>query len=276
MAGDTATGSGRVTLLGETPITSDLMDYFRLEGKVGLVTGASSGIGKRLARVLHAAGAEVMVTARREERLKELCDELGSRAHYMACDLLDPASMENLIDETIRRCGRLDVLVNNAGFLDTTPTESKPLEEFRLAIDTNLVATFYLSRLAAEKAMLPQGSGSIINIGSILGLVSGSPFTCAGYCSSKGGIANLTRDLAVEWAQRGIRVNAIAPGYFPTEMTEASFNNPDAVAFISSSTPVGRGGDQHELDAATLFLAGPGNSYVTGQVLYVDGGYTCK
>ena len=282
MAGETETGAGatspdRITLVGETPIAGvDVLEYFRLDGKVALVTGASSGIGKRLARVLHAAGAEVVVAARREHRLKELCDELGSNASYIAGDLTDQAQVEDLIDQTLGRCGRIDVLVNNAGLLDVVPTELEELQQFRDVVDTNLVATFWLSRLVAEKWMLEQGSGSIVNMASILGLVAGTPFSCAGYTASKGGIINLTRELGVQWAPRGVRVNAIAPGYFPTEMNEAAFYDEGAVGFINSNTPMGRAGREHELDAVMLFLAGEGSSYVTGQTFVVDGGYTAR
>lgn len=282
MAGEneTATGSTastRITLVGETPIAGvDVMDYFRLNGKVALVTGASSGIGRRLARVLHAAGAEVVVTARREGRLKELCDELGSNASYIACDLLDQAQMENLIDEVLERCGRIDVLVNNAGLLDVVPTEDEELQQFRDVVDTNLIASFWLSRLVAKKWMLEQGGGSIVNMASILGLVAGTPFSCAGYTASKGGIINLTRELGVQWAPRGVRVNAIAPGYFPTEMNEAAFYDEGAVGYINTNTPMGRAGHDHDLDAIMLFLAGDGSAYVTGQTFAVDGGYTAR
>ena len=276
MAGET-TGTTRITLVGETSMEGvDVLDYFRLDGKVALVTGASSGIGKRLARTLHAAGAEVVVTARREDRLKELCDELGSRAQYMSCDLTDETQVEAMIDQTVERNGRIDILVNNAGLLDVIPSETEEMSQFRSVIDVNLVACFHLCRLAAEKSMLDQGSGSIINIASILGLVAGSPFSCAGYTASKGGIINLTRELGVQWAPRGVRVNAIAPGYFPTEMNEAAFYDEGAVGFINGNTPVGRAGHEHELDAVILFLAGSGSSYVTGQTVVVDGGYTAR
>jgi len=277
MADETATSPTRITLVGESPMTgTDVLDYFRLNDKVALVTGASSGIGRRLAKVLHAAGAQVVVTSRREHRLKELCDELGVNASYLVADLQDPAQMDGLISQTLDQFGRIDVLVNNAGLLDVIPSETEELQQFKDVVDVNLVATFYLCRTVAERWMLPQRSGSIVNMASILGFVAGTPFSCAGYTATKGGIINLTRELGVQWAPRGVRVNAIAPGYFATEMNEAAFYDEGAVGFINANTPVGRAGREHELDAVMLFLAGSGSSYVTGQTFLVDGGYTAR
>lgn len=266
----------RISLVGEaTWGERDIADYFRLDGQVAVITGASSGIGRRLARVLHAAGAHVVVSARREKRLKELCNELGERSEYVLCDLLSESEMDALIEGVIARNGKIDLLVNNAGLLDVGPTEDEELSQFTDVISTNLIASFYLSKLAA-RSMLERGSGSIINIGSILGAVAGTPFNCAGYTASKGGVINLTRELGVQWAPRGVRVNAIAPGYFPTEMNEAAFYDESAVGYINGNTPVGRAGEEHELDAALLFLAGPGSSYVAGQTIFVDGGWTAR
>jgi NAD(P)-dependent dehydrogenase (short-subunit alcohol dehydrogenase family) len=265
----------RITLVGETKSVGDVMDYFRLDGQVALVTGASSGIGRRLARVLHAAGAHVTLTARREDRLKGLVSELSERADYVVADLSDQADMESLVDQTLSRNGKIDILVNNAGLVDDDPHAELDLQDFADVLDINLVAPFYLSKLVA-RSMLERGSGSIINIASVYGAVAATPMTCVGYTSSKGGVINLTRELGVLWAPRGVRVNAIAPGFFPTEMNESGFYDEGAVGHIHGNTPVGRAGHEHELDAVTLFLAGSGASYITGQTIFVDGGWTAR
>jgi NAD(P)-dependent dehydrogenase (short-subunit alcohol dehydrogenase family) len=265
-----------MVLCGETPIEDeDILAGFRLDGRRAVVTGASRGLGKRMARVLHAAGASVVVAARRENLLQDLCDQLGERALPVQCDVSNEADRARLMERTVSELGGVDILINDAGALDVVPSEDEELAQFRTVIETNLVATFHLCQLAA-RSMLPSGGGSIINIASILGLVAGTPFSCAGYTASKGGVINLTRELGVQWAPRGVRVNAIAPGYFPTDMTKYALQNPETVAYLTSNTPMGRLGLDHELDTAVLFLAGSGSSYITGQTIAVDGGWTVR
>lgn len=249
---------------------------FRLDGQVAIVTGASSGLGDRFARVLHAAGAHVVLAARRAERLDALARELGERVSAVPSDLTVLEDRERLVDVALGVTGRIDVLVNNAGVSDPTPAEAETLEHFLSTMDLNVVAPFHLCQLVG-RTMLAEGTGSIVNVASILGLVAASPMKDASYCSSKGALVNLTRQLGCEWGRKGVRVNALAPGWFPSEMTQADmFDDDGGAQFVVRNTPMGRAGHIDELDGALLFLAGPASSYVTGQVLAVDGGWTAR
>jgi NAD(P)-dependent dehydrogenase (short-subunit alcohol dehydrogenase family) len=252
---------------------SDPLDLFRLDGQVAIVTGASSGIGSRLATTLAAAGARVVLAARRLDRLEQLAAQLPN-AVAVRCDMADDADIAALVDATLARHGRVDVVVNNAGVTDTVPAEYEDPALFRQVVAVNLTAPFVLAQRAAVP-MLERGSGSIINIASILGMRGVGQIPQAGYTASKGGLINLTRELAAQWARRGVRVNAIAPAWFPSEMTqEKMFEDEGAVRWMRRRTPMGRPGELPELDGAVLFLAGPASRYVTGVVLPVDGGWT--
>jgi len=253
----------------------DTADLFRLDDRVAIVTGASSGLGDRFARVLHDAGATVVVAARRLDRLEALAAELGERVVPTACDVAVDADCEALVATTVDRFGRLDVLVNNAGIGTPVPAEAEPIADFRRVVDVNLNALFLLSQLAGRQ-MIEQGRGSIVNIASMLGLVAAAPVKQASYCASKGAVVNLTRELGAQWARKGVRVNALAPGWFPSEMTSDMFGDESSLTYVARNCPMGRTGEAHELDGALLFLAGDASSYVVGQTLAVDGGWVAR
>lgn len=255
-------------------LTPDPIAAFRLDERVAVVTGASSGLGARFARVLDAAGARVVIAARREDRLEALAGELDD-ALPVACDLSDATAPAALVEATLDRFGRIDIVVNNAGVDHTQPAIDQSINDFRHELDVNLVAPFELARHAA-RAMIDAGTaGSIINIGSVWSVVGVGQVPDAGYAASKGGLANLTRELAAQWARKGVRVNTLAPGWFRSEMTEERmFQDERSVRWMRQRTPMGRGGEAHELDGALLFLASEASSFVTGQVLLVDGGWT--
>jgi len=243
----------------------------RLDGRVALVTGASSGLGARFAAVLHAAGAAVVLTARREDRLRRLAAELGPRAAWLAGDLRDPAVRSAAVDLAASQFGRLDILVNNAGTCDGGPLQDQPLAGITDVVDLNLIAAIDLCRLAASLLFAQRGA-VVVNVASIYGLV-GSQAPMAAYNASKGALVNLTRHLAAQWGDRGVRVNALAPGFFPTELT-GNLTDPVQRRRIEQRTVLGRVPDLAEIDGPLLFLASDASSYMTGQVLAVDGGWT--
>ena len=239
-----------------------------------MVTGASSGLGQRIARVLHGVGARVVVTARRMDRLQQLVADLPDGVAIQA-DLSTGADRERAVREALDACGRIDVLVNNAGITVAAPVEEEELEDFQSVLEVNAVAPWHLAKLCAP-SMINNGGGSIINVASILGMVGGTPIRQAGYCSSKGAVINLSRELALQWARKGIRVNALCPGWFPSELTADMVADPSSQRFIARNSPIPRMGYEHELDGAVLLLATDASTFITGQTIVVDGGWTAR
>ncbi len=249
-----------------------VMDRFRLDGKVAIVTGASSGLGVAFAKGLAEAGADVVLGARRAERMAEtatLVENAGRRALAVPTDVARQGDCQALVDAAASEFGRVDVLVNNAGVGTAVPATKETVEEFTQVIDINLNGCYWMAQ-ACGKVMQP--GSSIVNISSVLGLTT-ARLPQAAYSSAKAGLLGLTRDLAQQWATRkGIRVNAIAPGFFATEMThqyQAGY-----IEQMTERVPMGRTGDPEELAAAVVFLASDAGAYVTGQTLPVDGGIT--
>ncbi|MGB0102304.1 MAG: 3-oxoacyl-ACP reductase family protein [Nocardioides sp.] len=247
-------------------------DLFRLDGKVAVVTGASSGLGVAFAQGLAEAGADLVLGARRADRLAEtarLVEATGRRALTVETDVSDPDACTNLVALAMEEFGHVDVLVNNAGIGTAVPATREAPEQFRQVIDVNLNGCYWMAQ-ACGRVMQP--GSSIINISSVLGLTTAG-LPQAAYAASKAGLIGLTRDLAQQWTGRkGIRVNAVAPGFFASEMTEQY--PPGYLESQQTRIPVGRKGDPAELAAAVVFLASDAGGYVTGQTLAVDGGMT--
>lgn len=249
-----------------------VLDRFRMDGRVVVITGASSGLGAGFARAMASAGATVVLAARRKERLEVLAEELrgrGAVASTVACDVADPQSCAEMARATMAEHGRIDVLVNNAGLGTAVPALKETPEQFRSVVDVNLNGAFWAAKECA--AVMGPGS-SIVNVASVLGLTAGFAPQAA-YSATKAAVLGLTRDLASQWGgRRGIRVNSLAPGYFASEMTDEIPEK--MLADITGSTIFGRLGLQPELDAALLFLASDAASFITGTTLVVDGGMT--
>jgi len=248
---------------------------FDFKGEVVVVTGGSRGLGLEIAHAFGQAGAKVVITARREQWLKEAETFLTDQdiaVDAFICDVADAISVEQLVQQALQKNNSIDVLVNNAGLTWGAPAETMSLERWQQVIDANITGTFLMSQ-AIGRHMLERKKGAIVNVASIAGL-GGGQLNTVGYNSSKAAVINLTRALAIEWAARGIRVNCIAPGMFRTRMTEAILER--AESYVAGSTPIGRIGQPGELAPTVLFLASEGASYITGQIVPIDGGRSAQ
>lgn len=248
---------------------------FDFTGEVALITGGSRGLGLEIAEGFGRAGATVVITARREQWLNEAEKQLkdqGITVHALICDVADPASVENAVQQTLSLAGKIDILINNAGLTWGTPAEDMPLERWQQVIDTNITGTFLMSQ-AVGRHMLECNKGVMVNVASIAGL-GGGQLNTVGYNASKAAVINLTRALAIEWAARNIRVNCIAPGLFPTRMSKAIVER--ATPIIDQLIPLARTGKPGELAPTVLFLASEGASYITGEVVAIDGGSSAR
>lgn len=249
---------------------------FSLRGKIGLVTGASSGLGVEFARALAVAGADVALVARRKERLEDLARELrakGVRALPIQADVTVDGDLDRIVEEATAGLGEIDILINNAGVTGVGRAEKLSAEVWDQTMAINLRAPMLLSQRVARRMIDQQRPGRMINIGSVYSASASSIYRLAAYCASKSALANLSRQLAVEWARYNINVNVLAPGWFPTEMNEGGLDKPGGRDKMEAWTPMARLGRLEELRAAVIFLAGPGASFVTGTVLSVDGGF---
>jgi NAD(P)-dependent dehydrogenase (short-subunit alcohol dehydrogenase family) len=254
-----------------------IRSLFDLSGKIAVITGGSRGLGLELAIGLGEAGASVAITARREEWLHSADQELRSRAIRclpLTCDVSNPEHVAESTRRIVSEFGRVDILVNNAGISWGAAAESVTLEKWRAVLDTNATGCFLMSQAIGREMIRAAAGGAIVNIASISGLIGTRPevLDAIGYSASKGAIISFTRDLAVKWAPHRIRVNAVAPGFFETRLTTGVLDR--ARAEIERASPMGRIGQPGELKGTVVYLASAASSYVTGQVLAVDGGTT--
>ena len=253
-----------------------VQQLFDLSGRVALVTGGSRGLGLEIAHGLGEAGATVVVTARRCEWLEPAEAELraaGIDAAAAPCDVVDAERVDELVGSVAERHGRIDLLVNAAGVSWAVPSDDMPIDRWRWVLDVNATGTFICCQ-SVGRHMLERGSGRILNVASIAGLVGQAPevLNAVGYSASKGAVIALTRDLAVKWARRGVAVNAIAPGFFPTRLTQALLERQEER--LAADSPMGRIGRPGELKGVALFLLSDAAAYITGQIVAVDGGLT--
>lgn len=252
-----------------------LHQLFDLTGRVAIVTGGSRGLGLEMAEGLAEAGAALMICARREQWLMPALSQLRERGFTVEgamCDVAQPAQVQSVVDGTLARYGRIDILINNAGVTWGASPEAMPIEKWHMVLDVNLTGTFLFSQ-AVGRVMLTQQHGRIINVASVAGLhasVHGPHYV--GYAASKAGVMGLTRELAASWGRDGIRVNAIAPGFFHSRLADPAI--PLAEPAIKATSPIARVGAAGELKGVAVFLASDASNYITGQVIVVDGGMT--
>ena len=250
-------------------------ELFDLTGRVALVTGGSRGLGLEMAEALGEAGASLMILARRDQWLAPALEQLKAAGHTvegMICDVSQPAEVQDAVDRTLAAFGKIDILMNNAGVSWGAPAEEMTLEKWQMVIDINLTGAFLFAQAVARHMIARGAGGSIVNIASINGIQGGLPMletNNAGYVASKAALIGLTRELAAKWGRHGIRVNNIAPGYFPSRMTEKIWDRAERLA---ERIPLRRPGQEGELKGAAVFLASEASSYMTGQTIVVDGG----
>lgn len=255
-----------------------MKNYFDLKGQVAVVTGASTGLGLQMAKAFASQGANLVLLARRmnllEENAKAINEEYGVEVLPFACDITDTEKVKAAVAATMERFGRVDILVNNAGTGAVGPAEEITDEQFKHEMNIDLFGTFICAR-EFGKEMIKAQYGRIINIASMYGLVGNLIIGSAPYHAAKGGVVNFTRALAAEWGKYGITVNSICPGYFYTDLTTETLDSDFFQDIAKRSIPMARYGRSGELDSCALFLASPASTYVTGQNIAVDGGYTC-
>ncbi|MGA8075021.1 MAG: SDR family oxidoreductase [Candidatus Acidiferrales bacterium] len=253
----------------------NVKQLFDLTGRVAIVTGGAAGLGLQMAEALAEMGANVVLCARKKDRCEQAAKELaklGVKTLALECDVRNPASIREVVDRSAAEFGQIDILINNAGVSWGAPVEDMPLEAWNKVIETNLTGTFLFSQ-AAGKIMLRQRRGKIINVASVAGFRGAPPeLPAIGYHASKGGVIAFTKDLACKWAGHNINVNAIAPGWFPTHMSEVVIER-NKEAFLKR-IPLGRFGSENDLKGAAVFLASDASDFITGHVLVVDGGQT--
>lgn len=255
-----------------------MKNYFDLTGQVAIVTGASAGLGLQMAKAFANQGANLVLLARRmnllEENARIIHEEFGVEVLPFACDITDTERVKEAVKATMDKFGRVDILMNNAGTGAVANAEEITDEQFKKELDIDLFGTFVCSR-EFGKEMIKAKYGRIINIASMYGLVGNMIVGSAPYHAAKGGVVNLTRALAAEWGKHGITVNSICPGYFYTDLTTETLDSNFFQAIAKRSIPIERYGKSGELDTCALFLASPASTYVNGQNIAVDGGYTC-
>lgn len=249
-------------------------ELFSLKGKVAIVTGGGRGLGEQIAIGFAEAGANVVVCSRRVEACEEVSGklkEIGVDSLALKCDITNPEDVKNVVEQTVDKFGRIDILVNNSGASWGAPAEEMPLEAWQKVLNVNVTGTFLMSQ-AAGRVMLEQRSGKIINIASVAGLKGSNPkvMDAIGYNASKGAVITFTKDLAAKWGPRGIYVNAIAPGFFPTKMSKGLLEKGGQA--ILEGTPLRKFGSDTDLKGVAVFLAASASDYITGDVVVVDGG----
>lgn len=253
-------------------------NYFNLSGQVAVITGASVGLGLQMAKAFARQGANLVLLARRqnllEQNAKAIAEEFGVEVLPLVCDITVTEQVKQAVERVMARFGRVDILVNNAGTGAVGPAEEVSDEQFRHEMEIDLFGTFVCSR-EFGKRMIEARYGRIINIASMYGLVGNMIIGSAPYHAAKGGVVNFTRALAGEWGKYGITVNSICPGYFYTDLTTATLDSDFFQDVAKRNIPLGRYGREGELDTCALFLASPQSTYVTGQNIAIDGGYTC-